>query len=256
MDKKSRDIFYGVVLIATLIIAIVGTTMAYFSYRTSSEDDVIKAHATMVDIVYNDGEQVSAQADKLIPSSLDVVKKVYEANIANKGTDTPTTNACIDSNNRQVCSVYRFSVKSIADTNVYALLNSEYNGFTYLAYAVRDVTSQKWLTMYPNNNASSQFVKIATCSNNNSNKNDDCYHVSDGKKIYNTKPQANSSIFGYDGSNKPVANIISTEEHFYDLVLFVYENNKDQNVDQGQEYSGTISVHATDDIDAIISGKN
>ena len=94
MDKKSREIFYGIVIVATLIIAIIGTTMAYFSYRTSSENNAIKAHAAMVDIIYNDGEQVTARADKLIPSSLDIVKKVYEANIAGKGTDISTKNAC------------------------------------------------------------------------------------------------------------------------------------------------------------------
>ena len=55
MDKKSRDIFYGTVLVATLIIALVGTTMAYFSYRTGGSDESIKAHSANLNIVYSDG---------------------------------------------------------------------------------------------------------------------------------------------------------------------------------------------------------
>ena len=76
MDKKSREIFYGVVIVATLIIALVGTTLAYFSYRTSSKDEAVKARAATINIVYNDGSQVTAQADELIPSSFEVVKNV------------------------------------------------------------------------------------------------------------------------------------------------------------------------------------
>ena len=76
MDKKSRDIFYGVVLVATLIVAIIGTSMAYFTYFASSDDDSIKAHAAaIVNIEYSDGNQVTAQADKLIPASWMLSKK-------------------------------------------------------------------------------------------------------------------------------------------------------------------------------------
>ena len=256
MDKKSREIFYGLVLIATLIVAIIGTTMAYFSYRTSSEDEIIKAHAATVNVIYNDGEQVTAQADKLIPASLDVVKKVYEANIASKGIDAPTNNACIDSNGRQVCSVYRFSIKSNLESEVYATLNNEYNGFTYLAYAVKDVTNNKWLQMNPNATSDNQFIKLISCSNDNNKSNDDCYKIDDNKKVYSTNPKAINSIFGYDRNNKPLNQVISSNEHFYDLILFVYENNKDQNIDQGKRYLGTIAVEATDNINYQLTGIN
>lgn len=255
MDKKSREIFYGVVIIATLIIAIVGTTLAYFTYFTSSEDEAVKAHAAMVDIEYSDGNQVTAQADELIPSSLDVVKKVYEKYIADKGTDAPTDNACIDSKGRQVCSVYRFSIRSDIAVETYALLNNEYNGFTYLAYAVKDVTNNKWLTMLPNASANNQFVKMYKCSNDNEKSDDDCYKIKNDKKVYNTNPEANNSIFGYGANGKLNNQLISANEHVYDLVLFVYENNKDQNIDQGKKYLGTINIEATNDIDAIITGK-
>ena len=130
MDKKSRNLFYVVLMIATLIVAIIGATMAYFSYRTGSGDEDIKAHAATINITYKDGDQVTAQADKLIPSSFEVVKKVYEHNIAGD-TSGSSTSACIDDKGKEVCSVYRFSIKSDLDRDTYALLNTEHNEFTY-----------------------------------------------------------------------------------------------------------------------------
>ena len=179
MDKKSRDIFYGVVIVATLIIALVGTTMAYFSYRTSSKDEAIKAHAAELNIVYSDGAQVTAQADELIPSSFEVVKKVYETHIAGGG-ESSTLNACIDENGKQVCGVYRFSIKSDTTVDAYAFLNTEYNDFTYLVYAVKDVNNNKWLKL----NNSDYYLSLAKCSNVNTLNDDDCYIQKDDKKNY------------------------------------------------------------------------
>ena len=68
-DGKTRDIFFGIVAIATLIVAIIGATLAYFSISVSSNEGVINATAATVSIEYNDGQQVTAQADELIPST-------------------------------------------------------------------------------------------------------------------------------------------------------------------------------------------
>ena len=68
-DNKSRDIFYGVVAVATLIVALVGATLAYFSISANSSEGAVNATAAVVSIEYNDGQQVSAQADELIPAT-------------------------------------------------------------------------------------------------------------------------------------------------------------------------------------------
>ena len=205
MDKKSRKVFCLVLMIATLIVAIVGATLAYFSYRTGSADEAVKAHSAVINIAYKDGDQVTASADKLIPSSYDVVKKVYGKHISN-GVAPSSSNACIDDKNRQVCSVYRFSIKSDMDRDVYALLNTEYNGFTYLAYALRDVTNNAWLLLDGNRG----YVSLASCSNNNVSGSDDCYTIKDEGKVYNTTPKAANSIFGYNNDQSLKKQVIST----------------------------------------------
>ena len=252
MDKKSRNIFYAVVIVATLIVALVGTSLAYFSYRTSSKEDAIYARAATINITYDDSKQVTAQADDLLPATIDVVKNVYQSHIANSSiNNTPSSNLCIDSKEQQVCSVYRFSVVSDIDVETYATLNTEDNEFTYLAYAVRDVNNNTWLKL--DNNKES--LNLAKCSNINENSNDDCYNGMGDNKKYNLNPKAINSIFGYNTNTTLKNRIIGTTEQVYDLVLFIDENNKDQNVDQGKKYKGTIYVTATDDFTTILDGK-
>lgn len=252
MDKKSRNIFYAVLIVATLIVALVGTSLAYFSYRTSSKDDDVKARSAIINIIYDDSKQVTAQADELIPATLDVVKNVYQTHISNSSVDsTPSSNLCIDSKGQQVCSVYRFSVVSDIDVETYATLNTEDNEFTYLAFAVRDVNNNTWLKLENNK----EYLKLAKCSNRNDNKNDDCYTGTGDNKKYNLTPKAINSIFGYNNNTSLKNRIIGTTQQVYDIVVFIDENNKNQNIDQGKKYEGTIYVTATDDFTTILDGK-
>lgn len=250
-ENKARDIFYGVVAIATLIVAIVGATLAYFSVTASSNEGAVNATAAIVSIEYNDGQQVTAQADQLIPATLDVVQQVYEETInqlTDEDADT-TLNACLDSNNKQVCSAYRFTIRSDIERTITATLNNEYNGFAYLSYAVYDVTNNKWLTLDDDNNLS---LPLTSCSNENNegenaNTTDDCYTMSGTIKTYtnNNEITATNSIFGYKLENAIStfrSQTIASATQAYDLVLFIKETHLNQNVDQGKSYSGTIVV--------------
>ena len=189
-DNRGRDIFYGVVAIATLIVAIIGATLAYFSVTASSNEGAVGAVGATVSIEYNDGQQVTAQAEKLIPSTFAVVKKVYEETVAQSTPeDLGTTNACLDWNNREVCSVYRFTVGSeVNDREIVAFLNTEYNGFTYLSYAVYDVTNKKWVEL---TDEGSYDVALNSCSNENEETEDDCYNVSGTRKTYSNRYDEN-----------------------------------------------------------------
>lgn len=253
-DNKGRDIFYGIVAVATLIVAIIGATLAYFSITASSNEGAVNATAAIVSIEYNDGQQVTAQADKLIPATLDVVKKVYEETIANlTAEDYDDSNACIDHNNRQVCSVYRFTVRSDVERTITATLNNEHNGFQYLSYAVYDVTNSKWLKL---NDESSEDLALKACSNENENEDDDCYTVNPSKTY--VQDRAVNSIFGYTLDRTEVvkqSQKVASATSEYELVLFIKENDSNQNADQGKQYRGTLIVDVLDGgVNGQISG--
>lgn len=253
-DNRGRDIFYGIVAVATLIVAIIGATLAYFSVTASSNEGAINATAAIVSIAYNDGQQVSAQADKLIPATLDVVKKVYENTITKlTDEDYDSSNACIDDNGRQVCSVYRFSVSSDVERTITATLNNEHNGFTYLSYAVYDVTNGKWLKL---NDDNAEDLSLNACSNENESEDDDCYTTNPSKTY--SQDRAVNSIFGYTIDGGDVvrkSETVASATSVYELVLFIKENQGNQNIDQGKQYRGTLIVDVLDGgVNGQISG--
>ena len=259
-DNRKRDIFYGVVAIATLIIALVGATLAYFSISVRSSEGAVNATAAVVSIEYKDGQSVIAQAEELIPATLEVVKTTYEHNmqelnnqIANDDPDADRTNICTDVNGMEVCSIYRFSLKSDITRNAKATLQSEYNGFEYLSYAVRDVTNGSWVVLDTNSNA--QSMPLTKCDNADGDSARRCYNTNEntGAKEYNGI--AKSSIFGYDSNSNFVIKPLGTTTQEYDLIIFIKENNENQNVDQGQQFSGTIVVDIIDDGTGRVTGE-
>jgi len=207
----------------------------------------INAQAAIVSVEYNDGQQVTAQANELIPADFDtVVKNSYEQYVLPNSNQE--ANTCVDKNGRQVCSVYRFAVNSeVSDRQIIAFLNTEYNGFTYLNYAVYDVTEGEWLELTDDG---SEHMELESCSNENEETEDNCYNVSGTRKTYSVNdPTAMNSMFGYTiesgltaNKGRPLAGGVQT----YDLVLFIQNLDEDQNVDQGQNYRGTIMVEIQD----------
>lgn len=262
-DRKGRDIFFGVVALATLIVAIIGATLAYFSITASSNEGAVNATAAVVSIEYNDGQQVTAQADKLIPAEFSVVQTVYEKRFAGaSAVENPedAANICIDSNGRQVCSAYRFTIKSDVERSVTATLNNEENGFTYLSYGVYNVTKGAWMPLTDDND---YFLDFKSCSNANNegedaNTEDDCFVQEGLQKSYTDN--AENSIFGKTieaGASDPVykSETISGTTQVYDIVLFIRETNENQNIDQGKSYRGTIIVDVLEGgADGQISG--
>ena len=265
-DNRKRDIFYGVVAVATLIIALIGATLAYFSISVRSSEGAVNATAAIVSIEYNDGQSVIAQASELIPASLTVVKNVYEHNLqalndqAELDAETINdpnynwSNVCLDANNREVCSVYRFSLANNINNamDAKAILQTEYNGFTYLAYAVRNVTTGSWLVLDAANSA--EMKALSKCDNADADETNRCY-TTDQNNVRTYRDIAKSSIFGYDNNSDFITKSIGTTKQVYDLVIFINENGSNQNIDQGQQFSGTIVVDVIDDT-ANITGES
>lgn len=250
-NNKGRDIFFGLVALATLIVAIVGATLAYFAVMASSNEGAINATAATVSITYRDGQQVTTQADKLIPADFNVVQGIYERNIKNLEAkdiaELDSQNLCVDDSEGkfQVCSVYRFTIKSDNTREVVARLNSEENGFTYLSYAIYDVTNKTWMDLNPEGD---QDLSIKNCTNTNNDGNDpitsdDCITLDD----YGAKKYLSNSIFGIDADGDyESTELTAGVEQTYDVILFIKNAQFNQNVDQGKNFRGHIVVDVLD----------
>lgn len=110
-NKKGSGIFLGVVSIATLVVAIIGATFAYFSASAESGQDAVGAQAYEFNVAVTSVEKIQPTTGTagLIPLDSDgVVENTSDTNLLyalNKAE-----NICVDSNNYQVCQLYKATI--------------------------------------------------------------------------------------------------------------------------------------------------
>lgn len=101
-NRKGTGVFYAVVGVATLVVAIIGATFAYFSASATNDIDVkgtTASGASLAVAVTKVSDEATSK--NMIPMlSTDLQKGVT-------GTDTKS---CIDANGNTVCQVYKVTV--------------------------------------------------------------------------------------------------------------------------------------------------
>lgn len=104
-NRKGTGVFYAVVGVATLVVAIIGATFAYFSASATATDKVTGEAATVGLNVSL--EKVSTDATKgLIPISESLLTKALTG-------DTATGNKmCLDKDGNTVCQLYKITVEN------------------------------------------------------------------------------------------------------------------------------------------------
>lgn len=123
-NGRGSGIFFGIVSIATLIVAIIGATFAYFSASISSDPNAVGAGAyefvnasMVIEQVY---PELSANADGLIPLNPDTVitgaPEAYNTNLAYALNGV--SEKCIDSYGYQVCVVYKVTINNGGRQNI------------------------------------------------------------------------------------------------------------------------------------------
>lgn len=105
--EDKRGIFFGVIGVLTLIVAIIGASLAYFSINVKSDTDALTVQAATVKIVYNDGDKLDV--NNIIPSS----KAIALRTLTRAGQDNGeggTYTACVDDKGYNVCGFYDFTL--------------------------------------------------------------------------------------------------------------------------------------------------
>jgi len=148
--EDKRGIFFGVVGVLTLIVAIIGATLAYFSINAQSDKDALTVQAASVQIVYEDGNKLNVK--KLIPSSREVAMEAYSRWARG---EVDTDKMCLDDKDEVVCGVYKYTLTNNGTNN--AIITARVvptevtlgeTGkptkpvFTNLSYALFDITEE------------------------------------------------------------------------------------------------------------------
>lgn len=101
-NRKGTGVFYAVVGVATLVVAIIGATFAYFSASATYDKDLEGTTASGASLaIFITKVSDEATAKNMIPMlSTDL----------QKGVTGTASKSCIDANNNTVCQVYKVTV--------------------------------------------------------------------------------------------------------------------------------------------------
>ena len=110
--NNGRGIFYGVIGVATLVVAIIGATFAYFTATATNATNIT---GNMASVSFGlDVHKVTTADEKLggmIPMSNSMVEAAVKGNSkSDENASTGTPQICVDDNGNAVCQIYKISV--------------------------------------------------------------------------------------------------------------------------------------------------
>lgn len=208
-NKNGRGIFYGVIGVATLIVAIIGATFAYFASTASGTNGAVNAGSVNLagTLTITDTADTRTQ---LIPTTPAIMKQSYEQTGTDAKAKCKGVSAADDTAIYDLCSPYEFTLKNDATVaqQVYLSLTTGANTFTNLQYCVYEGAAPLTTT-----------TKV------------ECKAVPAA-----STPEALFNV-----------NLAAGESKTYTVVLFINETNADQtSTDSGKAYAGTISASTAD----------
>jgi len=158
-ENNKSNTFNLVIGIATLLIALLGATFAYFSATARSAENDVTVKSAYVSISYDGGTEI--KASNLIPATETVALSKYmkTMNPYNPETDGDMIldydqynvgdiekmkdRRCVDAKGKEVCYVYQFSIKSDGSdggsTDVLGSIKINRNEFINLSYVLYEV---------------------------------------------------------------------------------------------------------------------
>ena len=165
-ENNATNTFNLIIGIATLLIAILGATFAYFSATARSAENDVTVKSAFVSISYDGGTEI--KASNLIPATQNVALKKYQKEKYAINVDTglsviqpynpevdgdiivdydvyknDVNRKCVDAKGKEVCYVYQFSIESDGvageTTDILASIKVNKNEFDNLSFVLYEV---------------------------------------------------------------------------------------------------------------------
>lgn len=245
-NKRGNEIFLGVIGVATLLVAIIGATFAFFSANAQSGEQAITATGASLKLGYDDN--TTLLKSHLIPSTKEIAH--YSTTTAHYGDDV--NKICIDDYGNEICSYYTFNVGNPSFTtkqDLYGTLTPVTNEMTNLMFLIMDETGA--IVVQPKAITGTEAIalpeltqKLETTDENEA--------TTLGESFDDEKPSTYPKRCTYDGSSCTTTNVRT-----YTLVLWINETGVDQTVeDSGMSFAGGItftSGNSTQGVTGVIS---
>ena len=166
--NNGRGIFYGVIGVATLVVAIIGATFAYFTASQSSNAGDITGNAASVSFGLRvvRAETTDQTNGGLIPMSNSMVQSaVYGGGKPSVGAGANNV-ACVDDNGNSVCQIYKVTVTNTSSAALFLDGYITLTGGLANATASTDVTNNptvmRWAQVFKASSAESGHLLYST----------------------------------------------------------------------------------------------
>ena len=219
--KRGASFFYAVVGVATLVVAIVGATFAYFS-TSATNNNTVQGEAATAGISLSVEKVSTGATGALIPLQDGTAPEPYNVDHRDEALQRTEENLCVDMSGNNVCQLYKITVKNDGNTTI---------GLTgTLKLTATGYTNLKWL-------------------NFNQNEGFDDGSMTDGSLWNNGRP-ANVANFidavTNDVSDTTIVNediYIPEKEKFYFILIYIAETGTAQeNTDKGS-FTGVVTFN-------------
>lgn len=233
-NRNGRGIFLGVVSVATLIVAIIGATFAYFVASSAGNNGAVSAGTASVQGTITMTEEVDARTN-MIPVHEDVLQLSYAQTGTTHGAAATDQCAGVSaaggSTVYNLCSLYTFTITnsaSVAQT-VYVSLTTNTTTIPNLWYALYDGS-----TLVTNTKATAANGGLSSAG---------AAVTGSDLGVFKVVPNANAT----DQNLTSVLLTANGGTQTYTLVLYVHDTGQDQtSADSGSAYTGTVTVTSSD----------
>ena len=252
-NRRGNDIFLGVVGVATLLVAIIGATFAYFSASAQSNNDAMNTSSAELSLGFSDDP--SKLSTNLIPATETIAlyagaNQDWIAGNTITYTDgdgkTQTTKGkglCKDENNNEVCGVYTFHIGNpnfSTAMGIQASLVSTINEFSNIWFQLYDENNNKVGTAKQFPQVGADAIDLGLDQQLSGSAADTANPSFDPEDPTTyTRVDATGATIGSDVK-------IAANRRTYKMVIFVKEINDDQTkVDSGKVLTAAIKIQTT-----------
>lgn len=231
-NRKGSGIFLGVIGVATLIVAIIGATFAYFTATANSAENAIETTSTSLTLNY-----VDTVNTKLSTSLIPATETIATYGAMNQTYISDPAKICVDDNGNDICSIYEFTItnpNTTTNQNISVDLNVVTNTFTNLKYKIYEGSIK------PADGSSAPTLDEAT----------------------SPSPVVATGLLGNTGSKKNLSELTQVLDKSssvtYTMLIWIDETTNEQNADAGKSFSAGITVTSGDGsgVTGTIAGAN
>ena len=233
-NDNGRGIFYGVIGVATLVVAIIGATFAYFS-ASAAANNAIEVGTTTVTLRM-ENEKRNFRTDMIPVDSDNEYFKLYPGLISTteKTNGTVGKGTCSDDDGNAICGIYQFTIKNPSETvsqTVYGSMTVVESGFTNMWYAVFKGAADTIEASDDKFNVNASTQNTAVIDENGDEVEDGTLIIA--KKVFEAAEEPD------DWSDWTEQTLGPGDSQTYTVVVWL-EDNGDQKAEQGQTMTAAI----------------